>query len=264
MSQGAAPSDSKEREGLAVVILDGPRKGNTLNGPMLADLNAVTDDLVEDPELRAVLVRAEGPDFCFGADVHSFTRAGGDLSATLFDFAASFHRSMTNLSRVKVPLVAAVQGGVAGGGISIACVCDVVLAADSARFAFAYPRIGLSPDGGLSLTLPRLVGIRRALDWALSGEVLPAQAALEWGLISRIVAAEELHTKAEEVAQQLAEGPTLAFAATKRLFRESWSATLDNQLASEASSISSLGRSRDAQTGIHSFLARQAPDFLGC
>jgi 2-(1,2-epoxy-1,2-dihydrophenyl)acetyl-CoA isomerase len=145
--------------------------------------------------------------------------------------------------------------------MSLAIACDLVMAAESARFTLAYTRIGLTPDGSSSYFLPRLVGQRRALELILTNRMLTAHEALEWGIVTRVVPDAELTAEAEALARQLAAGPTRAFGASKRLLQLGWTESLETQMAHETRSISEAARGPEGQEGMRAFLEKREPKF---
>jgi len=195
--------------------------------------------------------------------VEAFARAGAQLPETIRSLTGLFHESLSTLTRLDIPLVAAVQGWAAGGGFSLACTCDIVVAGESSRFVCGYPRIGLSPDGGLSLLLTRRAGMGRALDWALTNRPVTAREALDAGVVSRVVPDPEVAGTATKIAVALAEGPTRAYAATRRLILDSWLRGHGEQLAAEAEAMSRLGGTEDARASVAAFVAKTEPTFQG-
>jgi 2-(1,2-epoxy-1,2-dihydrophenyl)acetyl-CoA isomerase len=161
------------------------------------------------------------------------------------------------------PFIVAVNGAAGGGGMSFVLAADLVIAAESAKFAMAYTRAGLSPDGGSTYFLPRIVGARRALELALTNRVLSAREAFDWGLVSRVVADGALATESEALAKELSRGATQAFGAAKRLIHHSFAESLETQMELEAQAIAAQARGADAREGIAAFLAKRAPKFGG-
>jgi 2-(1,2-epoxy-1,2-dihydrophenyl)acetyl-CoA isomerase len=161
------------------------------------------------------------------------------------------------------PAVAAVHGFAAGAGMSLAIACDLVIAAQSARFNVAYTRVGLTPDGSLSYFLSRLIGLRRALELTLTNRILSAEEALHWGLITRVVPEAELLEEANTLATQLAAGPPKALGATKRLLHDGWAETLETQMELESETITRIAHTRDAREGITAFLEKRPPKYKG-
>lgn len=168
------------------------------------------------------------------------------------------HAAVSRLTRMDPPVIAAVNGTAAGAGMSLACACDLVLAAESARFTMAYTKVGLTPDGSSTYFLSRLVGLRRALELALTNRVLSAQEAFDWGIVSRVVADGELMAQADALAADLASGAA-ALGASKRLLYGGWTETLETQLEHESQTISDISRTKDGKEGIATFLEKRAP-----
>jgi 2-(1,2-epoxy-1,2-dihydrophenyl)acetyl-CoA isomerase len=249
------------RAGVAHIRLNRPDAYNGLNLTMAEELADAALRCGNDPAVRAVLLSGEGRVFSAGGDLNDFTARGSGIKPYIEELTAAFHLAVSRLVRMAPPVIAAVQGSAAGGGMSLAIACDLVVAAESARFTMAYTRIGLCPDGSSSYFLPRLVGLKRALDLILTNRVLGAQEALEWGLVSRVVPDAELMSEAETLARNLAAGPTAAFGLSKRLVQSGWTETLETQMALETQAISSLTASDDAREGIQAFLEKRPARF---
>ena len=160
-------------------------------------------------------------------------------------------------------MIMAVNGVAAGGGLSFALSGDVVVAAESARFTMAYAKIGATPDGSSSYFLPRLVGLRRALELYLTNRVLSAREALEWGLVTRVVPDAELRSAVDALARELAAGPTLAIGGAKRLFHQSTWESLETQMELEAQAIAASGHTEDFRAGVTAFTNKTTPTFHG-
>ena len=246
---------------VARVTLARPQMGNTIDGPFCTEFAAAGSEIAADPAIRAILLAAEGANFCFGGDVKMFAALGDRMSATVREMATSFHVGISRIARAGVPIVAAVQGACAGAGFSLALLADVLVAAENAKFTAAYSRIGLSPDGGLTHSLTRAVGIKRALDLVLTNRTLSARQAFDDGIVSRVVALDRLAADAAAVATELASGPPIALRHCKRLVIEGARESLETQLASEAESIVARAAEPDAREGIRAFLERRPPRF---
>ncbi len=216
----------------------------------------------EDPEVRAVVLSGAGRTFCVGDDVKDFAEQGEGLPSYLKELTAHFHAAISRLARMDPPVVA-VYAGAAGGGFSLAISCDLVLAAESSRFAMAYSKAGLTPDGSSTYHLPRLVGLRRAMELALTGRELSAQEAFEWGIVNRVVPDEVLSEEATGLAERLAAGPTRALGASKRLLHGGWTETLETQMEHETRAIADISRTADAREGIAAFTQKRAASFEG-
>ncbi|HSD10041.1 MAG TPA: enoyl-CoA hydratase-related protein [Candidatus Binatia bacterium] len=251
------------RERVAHLTLARPEHGNALTVEMAEELAQAASRIADASGAGAVLLSGAGTSFCVGGDVKSFSRQGDRLCEYLRPTATALHLAVSRLVRLDLPVVAAVQGAAAGAGMSLACSADFVIAADTARFTMAYTRIGLSVDGGSSYFLPRIVGMRRAVELMLTNRVLSAEEARDWGIVTRIVPATDLAREAEALAAALASGATRALRAAKRLVREGWSESLETQLEQETREIVEAGRSADAREGIQAFVEKRAPHFRG-
>lgn len=251
------------RDGVAHVTLDRPDALNGLNLEMARELLDAALRCDEDPSVRAVVLSGAGSAFCVGGDLKSFAEQGEELPRHLKEITTYLHAAVSRLARMDPPVVAAVHGAAAGGGFSLAISCDLVVATESARFAMAYSKAGLTPDGSSSYHLPRLVGMRRAMELALTGRELSAQEALEWGIVTRVVPDEDLLEEAAGLAQQLATGPTKALGASKRLLHGGWTETLETQMEHEARTIADISRTADTREGISAFTEKRAPSFEG-
>src|SRR5260370_7031371 len=213
----------------------------------------------DDPTIRAVVLTGAGNAFCVGGDLKSFAAEQERVGHHLKEVLTGLHTAISTFIRMEAPVIAAVNGVAAGGGMSVACECDLVIAAESARFTVAYTRVGLSPDGSSSYVLPRLVGLRRALDLTLTNRMLSAAEALEWGLITRVVSDATLAMEADALAAQLAAGSRGALGAAKRLLPPGWDETLGTQMAHEAQSIAPLAQSPDRPAAVPPLVANTPP-----
>lgn len=250
--------------GVAHVRLNRPAARNAIDETLAAELCEVAQRLASAPEPRALLVTGNGPAFTVGGDVTVFGRAGtGELPGLLRRMTTPYHDALRMLAELDVPVVAAVHGAVAGGGLGLLYVADVAVAAEDTTFATGFGALGLSGDGGGTWFLPRLVGPRRAAELYLRGRRLDARTAMDWGLVSEIVPAAELESRARAIAEDLASGPTQAYAHMRRLLRQSWTATLAEQLAAETDALARSAATADAEAAVASFLARTTPTFRG-
>ncbi|MGZ9931563.1 enoyl-CoA hydratase/isomerase family protein [Streptomyces sp. NC-S4] len=246
----------------------------TLNRPEA--MNAVTRDQRErviallaeasaDPAVRAVVVTATGKGFCAGADLRGAPATGGDRVAG--DVARMIRlgaqRLITAVLDCEKPVLAAVNGTAAGIGAHLALACDLVIAAEPARFIEVFVRRGLVPDGGGAYLLPRLVGPQKAKELMFFGDAVPAAEAERLGLVNRVVPAGELEATAREWAERLAQGPTRALAMTKQLVNASLDGDRAASLAAEATAQEINMTTADANEGVASFVERRSPKYLG-
>lgn len=252
---------------VATITLDRPKVRNALS-PSTMDELASAVEACREPDVRAVVLTGAGGAFCSGADVRDFTANLKDgpeqLSAHLRYQADRLHTEVILAIRtLPKPVIAAVGGVAAGGGVGLALACDLRLASDKARFFMAYSSIGSTADGGSTYFLPRLLGPALAMEVYLMNQPISAQRALEIGLVNRVVPAEELERHATELAGHLACGPTVAFGKVKHLMDASWSTDRASQLEAETSAISDIALTHDFQEGITAFVEKRAPRFTG-
>ncbi|CAM3607161.1 enoyl-CoA hydratase-related protein [Smaragdicoccus niigatensis] len=256
--------DYSVRDAVATICLNRPAERNAINQQLADDLLTVARRCAEDRDIRAVLITGNGPALTVGGDIDYFTQTPTAEYGTLFrQMTGPFHEAFRILSRLRVPIVTAAHGSVAGGGLGFVYIADFVLAAPNTKFATAFAAIGLSGDGGGTWFLPRLVGPRRAARMYLRNEVLDADTAAEWGLITEVVPAEQLQENARQLAIELAAGPTEAFGHMRALLRTAWDNTLSEQLLEETESLALTGSTDDAANAIASFVEKQRPTFRG-
>lgn len=246
--------------GIATITLSSPGNANAMTLEWGRCLQEDVAKIVASPNLRVVLLRAEGRAFCVGGDIRAFGSTD-DPQGLLEQLAGALHASILELLALDAPLVVAVQGVAAGAGLSLVCAADIAIAARSASFLAAYTAAGLSPDGGMSWTLPRLIGERRATEMLLTNRVLTSDEAAAFGLVTETVDDDALDARASAVVQKLAALSPASLGATKRLVRSGATASLEDQLALEATSIAALSASPSGQEGIHAFLEKRTPVF---
>ncbi len=213
-----------------------------------------------DPEVRAVVPTGNGRGFCVGQDLSELSQGDRDVAALLRE---RWNRHVLGLRGLEKPVLAAVNGAAAGAGLSLACACDVRVAADSAAFVPAFVNVGLVPDTGGSWLVPRLLGYARAFEWMCSGRKIGAEEALAWGLVSEVVAGDGVLARSQERAAELAALPTRAIAMTKRLFERAAGSSLGDQLELEAQLQVAATRSEDFAEGVAAFLEKRDPRFTG-
>jgi 2-(1,2-epoxy-1,2-dihydrophenyl)acetyl-CoA isomerase len=249
--------------GVARLVLNRPATGNAMDPELVARLRDHADEINQRDDVRVVVLAAAGKAFCVGGDLRHFAAEGDAVEAAVRALATELHAALTSLIRAEAPLVAAVNGVAAGAGLSLVLAADIAVAAASATFTSAYTAVGLSPDGGATWLLPRIVGRRRATEMMLLNDRLDAQSAADAGIVTRVVPDGDLSSEVELIARALAAGPTRAYAAVKRLLSESAGATLETQLATEAATIAELAAGHDGREGVTAFLAKRPPAFEG-
>lgn len=250
------------REGaIAHLTLNRPSSGNAIDVPMARALMEASIQLDEDDNVRCVVITGAGRMFCAGGDIGSFAAAADNFAALTKEITSYLHVAVARFARMLKPLVTAVNGPAAGAGLPLAALGDIAIAARSAHFTLAYSAIGLTPDGGATYLLPRLVGMRRAQELALLNKRLNADEAAAIGLITRVVDDADLAAEANVIAQQLASGPTGALGRTRQLLLQSYGESLETQMEWEARTIAEAARTQHGRDGVAAFLAKRKPTF---
>lgn len=249
-------------DGIARVTLDTEARSNPLTPETVEELLEVAVALNEDDGVRCVVLTGAGDFFCSGFNL-SRLEGGPEDGATLREGASKLHDAIVQLHQADAPVVVGVNGVAAGAGFSLAILGDVVLMSDEARLDYAYTRVGLTGDGGSTFFLPRLVGLRRAAEIVLLDRSLDAQEAAEMGLVTEAVSDEEFDERLDELAHRIADGPTKAYGATKRLLTRSFDRSLEEQLAAETDALAKATHTEDYARGHAAFFGDEEPEFAG-
>lgn len=251
-------------EGFARLTLNRPDKLNSFNAKMHEEVRAVMKTVQRDDSIRCLLLAANGRGFCAGQDLSNRNVAPGDEVPDLGEsLERRYNPLIRSLVKLEKPVICAVNGVAAGAGANIALACDIVLAAESAKFIQSFCNIGLLPDSGGTWSLPRLVGRARAMGMALLGDKISARQAEDWGLIWKCVADDELAAMAEQLARHLATRPTRGLGLIKRAMLASNDNSLDAQLDLERDLQRLAGRSDDYREGVSAFMDKREPEFKG-
>lgn len=266
MSYPLKPADGPVlywREGpVAHVQFNRPQALNAIDTEMAQAFLHACEHIAADPEVRAVWMSAQGRAFMAGGDIAAM--ATPEPAAVAKQLISGMHGGLKLLAQLDAPVVASVQGAVAGGGLGLVLGgADLIVAAEGTRFGVAYPLIGASCDCSTSWSLPRLVGLHRALELALLGDNIDAAEALDLGLCNRVVPAAELESETRRLVERLANGPTLAFGRLRRLIRESHQSSFEDQLESEATGFQECAATADFSEGVQAFLGKRRPTFQG-
>lgn len=241
-------------DGVGRLVLNRPEQSNSFDLPAARDMSTAVAAVSTD-EVRAITLTAEGKRFCAGGDVTSFL-ASDDEPAYLLELADELEGALRSLAAVAKPVVAGVRGAVAGAGLAVMLSADVIVASRSTKFVMAYAGIGLTPDCGVSYLLPRAIGQHRALDLALTGRVLTADEALDWGLVTYVVDDADVEQKVAEIVQGWVDSAPLALGQARRLIRSSWDTPAEQQGADESATISASVAGDEAQRLVAAFTRR--------
>jgi 2-(1,2-epoxy-1,2-dihydrophenyl)acetyl-CoA isomerase len=244
---------------VATLTLNRPEAFNALNLPLGRELFAASLELDEDPEVRCIVITGSGRAFCAGGDVKNFVDSLDRIGAHIKELTTYLHGAISRLCRTDKPVIMAVNGIAAGGGLSLALAGDLVLAAESAKFTMAYSKIAASPDGSSSYFLPRVIGLRRAMELYFTNRTLSAREAVDWGLITRAVPDADLRSAVDALARELAQGPTKAYGIAKRLLHQSTWESLETQMELEAQGIAACGHTEDFRAGVTGFAEKKPP-----
>jgi 2-(1,2-epoxy-1,2-dihydrophenyl)acetyl-CoA isomerase len=248
----------------AHITFNRPEAANGINLELAREFSDAIRHCQETPEVRAIVLSGNGRMFCGGGDLKAFAAIDPpELPAYLREVTHFLHGAISTFAHMRSPVIGAVHGSAAGAGFSLACACDFVFAAESAKFTLAYTKSGLTPDGSGTYFLPRIVGYRRALEMAITNPVLTAVEARDLAIVTRVVPDAELLPQARAFAEQLAAGPTAAFGGVKRLLLDSANNQLETQMARETDWITQMARSKDGREGITAFVQKRSPKFVG-
>ncbi|SNS30273.1 enoyl-CoA hydratase-related protein [Rhodococcoides kyotonense] len=248
-------------DGVLTITVATDAAGTSLSGDAMTE-GAAALRLLNAGELQAgsILLVGSGPNFCAGGNVRAFADAP-ERGAYVREVAESFHAFVRELDAATVPVVAGVHGWAAGAGMSIVCHADVAIGGRSTKLRPAYPGIGFTPDGGLTWTLPRIVGSARARDILLNDSIINGEEAVRLGILSRLVGDDIIASEAERLARTFAAGPTSAFQGAKSLLQQSENNTLAQQLDAETESISAAADGPTGREGVDAFVEKRRPDF---
>ena len=251
---------SRTENGVATITLDRPDKMNALSEAMYADMSRIFADLASDDAVRAVVVTGAGRAFCSGSDVSGMEKTDPVSNRTRMKLR---HRMIQNLVNIEKPVIAAVNGACVGIGFSIALACDLIVAAESARFSQVFKKIGLVPDGGSIFFLVQHLGLARAKELVYTARMLPAQEAHEWGIVSKVVPDGELSAAAHTFAQELADSATYALGLAKKMFQSMYTPTLEALLETELLTQALARLSDDHKEGVTAFREKRGARFRG-
>jgi 2-(1,2-epoxy-1,2-dihydrophenyl)acetyl-CoA isomerase len=253
--------------GIATITFNRPHVRNAIDQDKIWMLQESLAKLEQDEEVRVIVLTGAGDNFLAGGDIKFFEKSlewtRAERRRQFEAVVSRINPVMLTLRRMPQPVIASVRGAVAGWGISLVMASDLAIAADDARFIFAYTLIGACPEGSGSYFLPRTMGMKKAMELVLLSERLDANRAFELGLINKVVPVADLSKATHELATRLAAGPTHAYGVTKHLLNRAFSNTLETQLQAEAEGFADCATTKDFEEGVHAFLERRKPVFGG-
>ncbi|NNE37894.1 MAG: 2-(1,2-epoxy-1,2-dihydrophenyl)acetyl-CoA isomerase [Gammaproteobacteria bacterium] len=252
-----------QKQGYAVLTLDRPDQLNSFNQAMHDEVMDVFKNQLPGSGVRSLLITGSGRAFCSGQDLNERKFEADNPPDLRISLENNYNPLVRQITSLEYPVICAVNGIAAGAGVGIALACDIVLAARSAEFILSFSRVGLGMDCASSWSLPRLVGLPRAMAAALFGDRISAERAEDWGMIWKCMDDEALLTEATKITESLSQKPTLALGIIKRELRSAFSNTLEEQLVLEAENQEIAGRSDDYYEGIQAFFEKRKPDFKG-
>jgi 2-(1,2-epoxy-1,2-dihydrophenyl)acetyl-CoA isomerase len=250
-------------DGIAGITFNNPAKLNAIDVELAERLVDALGAVERDASVKAIVLKGAGRAFMAGGDLKTFHEAGERAPEAVKRLIAPFHEAVRRIRHARAPVIASVHGAVAGGGVALALACDFVLASDNTVFTPAYLKIAINPDGGTTWSVVRLLGERRALEWLMLGEQMPAQQAQGLGLINRVVPQDRLEQETRILAAQIASGPAEAQASLKRLIWQAATTPFEEQLEAEAQGFISLAGAADFREGVAAFFERRTPRFGG-
>ncbi|MBP8101480.1 MAG: crotonase/enoyl-CoA hydratase family protein [Burkholderiaceae bacterium] len=258
-----------EREdSILTVRMDSPETRNALSEPaQMQEFVDLCASVKADRSVKVVVLTGNGPAFCAGGNVKDMRERGGIFAGSPYELRESYRNGIQRiplaLYELDVPVVAAINGPAIGAGLDLACMCDVRISADTAKFAESFVKLGIVPGDGGAWLLPRIVGMPKASLMALTGDTIDAAKALEWGLVTEVVPAAELLSAALDVARRMAANPSHGLRLTKRLLREGQHMRLDSLLELSAAFQSLAHHTEDHQEAVNAFVEKRAPQFTG-
>jgi 2-(1,2-epoxy-1,2-dihydrophenyl)acetyl-CoA isomerase len=248
---------------IGVMTFNRPEVFNAMSSELITAFRDMTSNIIKSTTLRALIVKGAGKAFLAGGDVSVFYKQRNTVADTVKPIGDALHEGIINMRNMPFPVIAEVQGACAGAGVSVMMACDFAIASTAATFKTAYTQIGLSPDGGSTYFLPRLVGMRKAAELIMLSDVINAEQALSLGLVNRVVAPDALPSEVQQLAERLSQGATQAYARAKRLINQSWQTPMQQHLDDEITYFADCARTDDFKEGVTAFMEKRKPVFKG-
>lgn len=249
-------------DGVAAITLNRPDKLNAFNDVMIQETTDAFKQAGRDDVVRCVTITGAGRGFSSGQDLKDVQDRGDEFSIG-DHLRRGYNRLIRRMVSLEKPIVGGINGVAAGAGCSVAVACDLRIASDQAAFIQVFSKVGLVPDSGSTWLLPRLIGYARAYEMAVTADKVPAEKALQWGLVNEVVPADQLGEITSAWARRLAQGPTLAYGLTKRAMMRSWDVSLEEALEYEAMLQDVAAQSEDYEEGVQAFLEKRSPHYEG-
>ena len=243
------------------ISLNRPERANAFNFEMIAELQAALEQAAKDAQIRCVVLTGAGNSFCAGHDITEMLAAQGQDISYREHLEETYNPLILQIRRLEKPVIAAVNGPVAGAGLGVALACDLRVAAGTALFTVGFTGIGLVPDSAVSLLLPALIGLGRTTEFTFTNQPITAAQALKWGMVNQVVPDEGLLAYVREIAAGLAAGPTGAYGLTKRLFNQNVLPNLEKALKFEGEMQEAASKSKEHVEGVKAFLEKRTPKF---
>lgn len=263
MTTSNSPIVFERRGAVASIRFNRPAALNAINQEMAESLRSIFQELAASRDVRVIVLSGEGPAFMAGGDLTRFQADKAHAAKTADAIITPLHQALMMLASLPQLVIASVHGSVAGAGVSVALACDLCIAAIGTQFNLAYARIGASPDASASWSLPRIVGMRKALELTLLAETFSAEEALRLGIVNRLVPAHSLADETEVLVRRLAAGPGFAYGQIKRLMRSTFDKTLEEQLDAERDAFCACAGTADFAEGLDAFFEKRRPVYHG-
>jgi 2-(1,2-epoxy-1,2-dihydrophenyl)acetyl-CoA isomerase len=250
---------------IATLLFNRPAVYNAMNSELMLAFRDATVALAKRDDIRVLILKGAGKAFLAGGDVATFYAQKDDphLAATIKPMGDILHDGIMAIRHMPFPVIAEIQGACAGAGVSVALACDFAIASDKATFNTAYTKIGLSPDGGSTWFLPRMIGIKKTTELIMLSDMVNAETALQLGLVNRVVSAEQLSSEVNQLTTRLANGATRAYANTKRLLNLSFETPMRTHLDHEITLFAECVKTQDFKEGVTAFVEKRKPEFVG-